>query len=125
MKIKNSTVRHACADPDNSNGGGGDCFSMEVRTSFSSRKYMTTYNFPGGGPGPLPPPPAPSLSPPISKFQTVWMHIIRESLDICIVGPGRFTNRLLIISADVKGKDNMILFKIKETAHFNSGHVLF
>ena len=23
MKIKNSTVRHACADPDNSNGGGG------------------------------------------------------------------------------------------------------
>ena len=55
MKIKNSTVRHACADPDNSNGGGrggGGCFSMEVRTSFSSRKYMTTCNFPGGGPGP-------------------------------------------------------------------------
>ena len=44
---------------------------------------------------------------------------------ICIVGPGQFTNRLLIISADVKGKDNMILFKIKETAHFNSRHVLF
>ena len=44
---------------------------------------------------------------------------------ICIAGPGQFTNRLLIISADVKGKDSMILFKIKETAHFNSGHVLF
>ena len=41
-------------------GGGGDCFSMEVRTSFSSRKYMTTCNFPGGGPGPLPLPPPPS-----------------------------------------------------------------
>ena len=25
--------------------GGGDCFSMEVRTRFSSRKYMTTCNF--------------------------------------------------------------------------------
>ena len=33
--------------------------------------------------------------------------------------------RLIIISADVKGKDSMVLFKIKETAHFNSGHVLF
>ena len=30
-------------------GSGGDCFSIEVRTSFSSRKYMTTCNFPGGG----------------------------------------------------------------------------
>ena len=34
--------------------------------------------------------------------------------------PGQFT-----ISADTKGKDSMILFKIKETAHINSGHVLF
>ena len=32
--------------------------------------------------------------------------------------------RLLIISADAKGKDSMILLKIKETAHINSGHVL-
>ena len=39
-------------------------------------------------------------------------------------GPGQFTKRLLIISADAKGKDSMILFKIKETAHINSGHVL-
>ena len=46
-------------------------------------------------------------------------------MDICIAGPGQFTNRLLIISADVKGKDSMILFKIKETTHFNSGRVLF
>ena len=40
-------------------------------------------------------------------------------------GPGQFTKRLLIISADAKGKDSMILFQIKETAHINSGHVLF
>ena len=32
-------------------------------------------------------------------------------------GPGQFTKPLLIISADAKGKDSMILFKIKETAH--------
>ena len=37
-------------------------------------------------------------------------------------GPG---HRLLIISADAKGKDSMVLFKIKETAHINSGHVLY
>ena len=30
-----------------------------------------------------------------------------------------FLKRLLIISADAKGKDSMILFKIKETAHIN------
>ena len=40
-------------------------------------------------------------------------------------GPGQFTKRLLIISADAKGKDSMILFKIKETVHINSRHVLF
>ena len=44
---------------------------------------------------------------------------------IFFAGPGQFTKRLLIISADAKGKDSMILFKIKETAHINSGHVLF
>ena len=76
-------------------------------------------------------PPAPSVSasdpinilgprsPPISEFQTVWIHIL------FFAGPGQFTKRLLIISADAKGKDSMILFKIKETAHINSGHVLF
>ena len=44
---------------------------------------------------------------------------------LIFAGPGQFTKRLLIISADAKGKDSMILFKIKETAHINSGHVLF
>ena len=40
-------------------------------------------------------------------------------------GPGQFTKRLLIVSADAKGNDSMNLFKIKETARINSGHVLF
>ena len=40
--------RHACANPDNSKGGrGSNCFSREVRTSFSSRKQMATYDFHG------------------------------------------------------------------------------
>ena len=57
QKMKNKIpVRHACADPDNFNGGGGggggggegsNCFSREVRTSFSSRKQMATYDFHG------------------------------------------------------------------------------
>ena len=33
LALEDSTVRHACADPDNSNGGG-ICFSMEVRNLF-------------------------------------------------------------------------------------------
>ena len=49
QKIKNKIpVRHACADPDNSNGeGGSNCFSREVRTSFSPRKQKATYDFHG------------------------------------------------------------------------------
>ena len=58
-------------------------------------------------------PPAPSVS----------VHI-RVS-NIFFAGPGQFTKRLLIISAVAKGKDSMVLFKIKVTAHINSGHVLF
>ena len=70
QKIKNKiNVRHACADPDNSNGGGGgggsNRFSREVRTSFSSMKQMATYDFHGEVRTPAP------LSPPISEFQTV------------------------------------------------------
>ena len=42
-----------------------------------------------------------------------------------LAGPGQFTKRMLIISADAECKDSMILFKIKETAHINSGHMLF
>ena len=46
-------------------------------------------------------------------------------LFIFFAGPSQLTKRLLIISAVTKGKDSMIFFKIKETAHINSGHVLF
>ena len=48
-----------------------------------------------------------------------------KQFEFTCTGPGQFTKRLLIISADAKGKDSMILFKIKETAHINYGHVLF
>ena len=62
-------------------------------------------------------PPAPSVSAHI-RVSNSWIHIL------FFAGPGQFTKRLLIISADAKGNDSMILFKIKETAHINSGHVL-
>ena len=74
---------------------------------------MTTYNFPGRGSGPLPPPPPPySVSAQIKVSNSLNSHsydisgtfYIRESLDICIAGPGQFINPLLIISADVKAK---------------------
>ena len=65
-------------------------------------------------------PPAPSVSAHIRVSNSLNSHFI-----YFFAGPGQFTKRLLIISADAKGKDSMILFKIKETAHFNSGHVLF
>ena len=35
-------------------GGGSNCFSREVRTSFSSRKQMATYNFMGRSGPPAP-----------------------------------------------------------------------
>ena len=88
-----------------------NCFSREVRTSFSSRKQWQLMIFMGRSG-----PPAPSVS----------AHIrVSNSLNSHFAGPGQFTKRLLIISADAKGKDSMIIFKIIETAHINSGHVLF
>ena len=60
----------------------------------------------------------PSVSAHIRVSNSLNSHLI-------FAGPGQFTKRLLIISADAKGKDSMILFKIKETAHINSGYVLF
>ena len=66
-------------------------------------------------------PPAPSVSAHIGVSNSLNSHLFF----LFFAGPGQFTKRLLIISADAKGKDSMILFKIKETAHINSGHVLF
>ena len=98
--------------PTGAGGGGGgrrsNCFSREVRTSFSSRKQMATYDFHG-------------------EVRTPCPLCLRpyQSFKHFFAGPGQFTKRLLIISAVAKGKDSMVLFKIKETAHINSGHVLF
>ena len=66
-------------------------------------------------------PPAPSVSAHIRVSNSLNSHFFF----FFFAGPGQFTKRLLILSADAKGKDSMILFKIKETAHINSGHVLF
>ena len=65
--------------------------------------------------------PAPSVSTHIRVSNSLNSHFIL----FYFAGPGQFTKRLLIISADAKGKDSMIIFKIKETGHINSGHVLF
>ena len=61
-------------------------------------------------------PPAPSVSAHIRVSNSLNLHFI---LSFFFAGPGQFTKRLLIISADAKGKDSMILFKIKETVHIN------
>ena len=94
-------------------GGGGRIASrgrfvpvfLEVRTSFSSRKQKATYDFHGEV--------RTLCLRPYQSFKqfeiTFYLFLVNS------------TKRLLIISADAKGKDSMILFKIKETAH----HVLF
>ena len=108
QKIKNKIpVRHACA--------GVELLLEEVRTSFSSMKQLATYDFHGEVRTPCPLCLRPYQS--FKQFEFTFYFIF--------AGPGQFTKRLLIISADAKGKDSMILFKIKETAHINSGHVLF
>ena len=90
---------------------------------------MATYDS-WGGPDPLPP--CLRIGPNKHTGSEVSAHIrVSNSLNshfiyfIFFAGPGQFTKRLLIISADAKGKDSMIPFKIKETAHINAGHVLF
>ena len=120
QKIKQKIpVRHACADPDNSNrgGGGGRIASREriVPVFLLGNEWQLMIFMLRSGP------PAPSVSAHIRVSNSLNSHFIL----FFFAGPGRFTKRLLIISADAKGKDSMILLKIKETAHINSGHVLF
>ena len=82
-------------------GGGGvvsNCFSREVRTSFYSRKQMATYDFHGEVRTPCPLCLRPYQS--FKQFEFTFYFIF--------AGPGQFTKRLLIISADAKGKDSMI-----------------
>ena len=106
-------------------GGGSNCFSREVRTSFSSRKQMPNYDFHGEVRTPCPL--CLRLGPNKHTGSEVSAHIrVSNSLN------SHFIHFIFLlglvssqISADAKGKDSMILFKIKETAHINSGHVLF
>ena len=94
-------------------GGGSNCFSREVRTSFYSRKQMATYDFHGEVRTPLPP-----LSPPISECQSVWIHIFFFwAWSIHKTSANYISWR--------QGQRQHDLFTIKETAHINSGHVLF
>ena len=88
-------------------GGGSNCFSREVRTSFSSRNEWQLMIFMGRSGSP-----APSVSAHIG-VSIVRIHIL--FIYYFFAGP----LSVLIISADAKGKDSMILFKIKETAHIN------
>ena len=78
---------------------------------------MATYDFHGEARTPCPLCLRPYQS--FKQFEFTYFFLF------FFTGPGQFTKRLLIISADAKGKDSMILFMIKETAHINSGHVLF
>ena len=64
-------------------------------------------------------PPAPSVSAHIRVSNSLNSHFIYLFI-FFFAGPGQSTKRLLIISADAKGKDSMILFKIEEAAHINS-----
>ena len=54
-------------------------------------------------------PPAPSVSAHIRVSNSLNSHFIYFFFD----GPGQFTKRLLIISADAKGKDSMIYLRSK------------
>ena len=76
-------------------GGGGDCFSREVRTSFSSRKQMATYDFHGEVRTPCPLCLRPYQS--FKQFEFTFYYYF-------FAGPGQFTKRLLIIPAVAKGK---------------------
>ena len=67
-------------------------------------------------------PPAPSVSAHIRASNSLNSHFI---IFFFFAGPGQFTKRLIIISADAKGKDSMILYKIKETAHINPATCCF
>ena len=84
---------------------------------------MATYDFHGEVRTPCPL--CLRLGPNKHTGSEVSAHIRIHIFFIFFAGSGQFTKRLLIISADAKGKDSMILFKIKETAYINSGHVLF
>ena len=90
--------------PTEGGGGGSNCFSWEVRTSFYFRKQMATYDFHGEVRTPCPLCLRPYQS--FKQFEFTFYFIF-------FAGPGQFTKRLLIISADAKGKDSMIYLRSK------------
>ena len=92
-------------------GGGGGGGGWGVKLLLEGGSYQFTSFSSGTGP---------SVSAHIRVSNSLNSHFIY----FFFAGPGQFTKRLLIISADAKAKDSMILLKIKETAHINSGHVL-
>ena len=77
MQIKNKIpIRHACADPDNSNGGGGggggsNCFSREVVPVFLLGNKWQLMIFMGKSG-----PPAPSVSAHIRVSNSLDSHFI-------------------------------------------------
>ena len=102
-KIKNKIpVRHACADPDNSNGGGlGDRIASRRRfvpVFILGNKWQLMIFMGRSGP------PAPSVSAHIRVSNSLNSHFILFYFKIFFAGPGQFTKRLLIISADAKAR---------------------
>ena len=109
--------------------GGGGWIASRGRfvPFFSSRKQMATYDFHGEVRTPCPL--CLRLGPDKHTGSEVSAYIrVSNSLNSHFIFYYFFfcwAWSMLIISDDAKGKDSMILFKIKETAHINSGHVLF
>ena len=95
QKIKNKFLSDMCARiqtiPMGGGGGGGsNCFSREVRTSFLLGNKWQLMIFMGRS--------GPSISAHIRVSNSLNSHFI------FFAGPGQFTKRLLIISADAKKK---------------------
>ena len=87
-------------------GGGwvkGRIASQGRFVPVSSRKQMATYDFHGEVRTPCPLCLRPYQS--FKQFEFTFY--------LFFAGPGQFTKRLLIISADAKGKDSMILLRSK------------
>ena len=84
-------------------GGGGGRGRIAIRERFvpAFLKQMATYDFHWEVRTP-----APSVSAHIRVSNSLNSHFIY----LFFAGPGQFTKRLLIISADAKGKDSVILF---------------
>ena len=110
QKIKNKIpVRYACADPDNSNGGVGGRIASRGRfipVFILGNKWQLMIFIGRSGP------PAPSVSAHIRVSNSLNSHFIYLFF-FFFAGPGQFTKRLLIISADAKGKDSMIYLRSK------------